>query len=656
MNPNQQPQPFSPNFNFNQMAPSWGGRYPWTPNFKFPANPVTQTHAPHNTQATAAGVQQAMQKRSAQDNSAKRLSATGEKSGVTYKHDNEGHATGQSAFDTLDGYMKKAGLNSFQQQFFTRLIQHGMSETQIKQCVKRAGAEFGEKVAAELNSGFEKLAFASLLPALGRGALALGSKIAPKFTATATRFGVGPAAAQAARQAQKSVVRGATNAATNAKSLASTQGLKDFGKGLTSRSVPAPASRAAQLGQGTQKFFTGEGARRQLGQGALSGAMNPYTGVGTWTDDEGNFDAMKALSSVGGGALLSRFGGKPWQGVQRRALGGMGAGYGVGLGATALGYDVDTGALGRLGYAGGALTPNKLSGLIPRQTLKSLPKGLQRFLGNPMTNRAGTGTLDYLDPIGQAMRLGGKGIKSVAPGVGQFIRNNPGQAAMIGGGLAAGAGGIAAPIVAARGVQSAANQMQQNLLPLANYATETMHNVNKFTNNPLGSMMGGVGDYLKQNPMMAMALLGGLGAAGGGMMGGGTGATLGGIGLPLAYMLASGQNPLQGFMGGGQNVAQTQALMNQAGENQAAANSVNNPLAQLPTRGQENEIARQQQMQQQGNPAGDQAAAQMAAQASGQPTIEQLLAKASPQQMQVLQDPSIPDELKNNIIQELAMS
>jgi hypothetical protein len=342
------------------------------------------------------------------------------------------------------------------------------------------------------------------------------------------------------------------------------------------------------------------------------------------------------------------------QGVQRRALGGMGAGYGVGLGANALGYDVDTEALGRMGYAGGALTPNKLSGLVPRETMKSLPKGLQRFLGNPMTNRAGTGTLDYLDPVGQAMRLGSKGNKNIAPGVGQFVRNNPGQAAMIGGGLAAGAGGIAAPIVAARGVQSAANQMQQNMLTLANYATETMGNINRFTSNPLGSMLGGAGEYLQQNPMMAMALLGGLGAAGGGVMGGGTGATLGGIGLPLAYMLASGQNPLQSFMGGGQNVAQTQAAMNQAGENQAAASSVNNPLAQLPTRSQENEIARQQQMQQQGNPSGDQAAAQMAAQATGQPTIEQLLAKASPQQMQALQDPSVPEELKNNILQELS--
>lgn len=651
MNPNQQPQPFSPNFNFNQMAPSWGGRYPWTPNFKFPANPVTQTHAPHNTQATAAGVQQAMQKRSAQDNSAKRLSATGEKSGVTYKHDNEGHATGQSAFDTLDGYMKKAGLNSFQQQFFTRLIQHGMSETQIKQCVKRAGAEFGEKVADELNSGFEKLAAVlPVLGTLGRGALEVAKYFAPKFTATATRFGVGPAAAQAARQAQRSVVRGATNAAATAKDLASTQGLKNFGKGFMNQSTPA-AGRAMQAGQGARRFLTGPGAKGQMLQGAVTGAANPYTGMGTWRDEQGNFDYMKALSSVGGGALLSRYGGKPLGALQRRALVGEGVGAGAGIGANLMGFDVDTNALARAGFLGGGLAPRSIKSVLPKDMFQGLSPGLQAFARKPLVTSAGKGVLDKVDPFGNLYRAGASGFKKFAP----WAKNNPGQATMVGGGLAAGAGGLAAPIVARNVAQQGIADTQEALLPLAKYTTQTLDNVNRVANNPLGSMMGGVGNYLQQNPMMAMALLGGLGAAGGGMMGGGTGATLGGIGLPLAYMLASGQNPLKGFMGGGQNVAQTQAMMNQAGENQAAANSVNNPLAQLPTRQQENEIARQQQMQQQGNPAGDQAAAQMAAQATGQPTIEQLLAKASPQQMQMLQDPSVPEELKNNLIQELAM-
>lgn len=650
-NPNQQAMPPGQNFNFNQMAPSWGGRYPWTPNFRFPQNPVTQTHAPHNTKATAEGIQQAMQKRSAQDNSAKRLSSSGEKSGVTFKHDNEGHATGQSAFATLDGYMKKAGLNSFQQQFFTRLIQQGLTETQIKKCVKQAGGEFGEKVAAELNSGFEKLAFAGVLPWLGRGAMAAGRYLAPKLTQVAAKRGVGAAAGLAAQQAKRGIVRGATNAAATAKDLASTQGLKNFGTGFMRQQVPTFGSKAMQAGQRVGNFMTGEGAKRQMLQGAASGAFNPYTGFTTWTDDQGNFDATKALSSVGGGALLSRFGGKPMQGVQRRALGGMGAGYGVGLGGNMMGFDVDTEALGRMGYVGGAALPNKLSGLMSRQTLKSLPKPLQKFIGNPMTNRAGTGTLDYLDPVGQGMRFAGKGIKNVAPGVGNYLKSmKPHEAAMLGGGLAAGAGGIAAPIMASRGVQSAANQMQENLMPLANYATETMGNINKFTNNPLGSMMGGVGNYLQENPMMAMALLGGLGAAGGGMMGGGTGATLGGVGLPLAYMLASGQNPLQGMLGG-----QGAGLGGAFGDTQAAAKGINSPLAQLPTRQQDNEISRQQQMQQQGNPSGDQAAAQMAAQASGQPDIQQLLAKATPQQMQSLQDPSVPEELKDNILQELSM-
>ena len=52
---------------------------------------------------------------------------------------------------------KKAGLNSFQINFFGRLMKQGKDEKAIRNAVASAIAKFGEKVSKDLNEGLEKL-------------------------------------------------------------------------------------------------------------------------------------------------------------------------------------------------------------------------------------------------------------------------------------------------------------------------------------------------------------------------------------------------------------------------------------------------------------------------------------------------------------------
>ena len=126
-------------------------------------------------QADAQGVMNAM-KSASQDNNSKRLSSAGEKSGVKFKHDNDGHATGSAAFDTLDAYMKKAGLNSFQASFFSRMISEAVPAEAVRAAIKSAGDKFGEKVAEELQNGFEKISYVKAIQSV---APALKKKIVP---------------------------------------------------------------------------------------------------------------------------------------------------------------------------------------------------------------------------------------------------------------------------------------------------------------------------------------------------------------------------------------------------------------------------------------------------------------------------------------------
>lgn len=120
-----------------------------------PAKPniLSSIQKPAVVKATAEGVNQAANKM-AQARPTKADSKLSK-----YKTDAAHHAQGDDAFASLDSYMKKAGLNSFQTQFFTRLIQAGLPQQSIKIAVKQAGDLLGQDVAIELNQGLSKLAF-----------------------------------------------------------------------------------------------------------------------------------------------------------------------------------------------------------------------------------------------------------------------------------------------------------------------------------------------------------------------------------------------------------------------------------------------------------------------------------------------------------------
>ena len=589
-------------------------------------------------------------KQSAQDNSKPRLSETGSKSGVTFKYDDQGHCTGAEAFDTLDGYMKKAGLNSFQTQFFTRLVQSGFDQSEIRACVKTANDRFGEKIGNELTEGLvelEKVGFAALamraVPAVGRFLFGQGARQAVKKAPAVARQVLKKApevlkkapevlkkAPDVARQALKQapeVLKKVPDVARQALKQAPEVlkkvpaavrqvpgAVKNFGKGLTTKGqlpragefgegvyskaevagnairnmagnaakaeldllkqVPGAAMNVARAAPGAgRRLLTGPGARGQLATGAASGALNPYTGLGSGNIiDEDGFHGGRLLASTLGGAALGRIPGA--QNMMRRGLAGEGFGFAGGYGAQGIGHltgnetlqNVDPLQMARLGYAAGGASafPGLGRGISKIPGVSKLPQGVQRQLQN-IHMKGTTKALTNREPFHLLMQQGGKGLN--------WAKQNKALA----GGL--GMGGYLANQIPNKmdqfkdetlsAIDTAKNDMQdqahgymehydpqiQQALSSANQASEGVNNLTErlqsgeggglmsglFGEGGVGGMMGGIGDYMKKNPWLIPVLLGGLGAGGGYAMGGGGGAALGGIGAPLLYALMSGQ-------------------------------------------------------------------------------------------------------------------
>lgn len=574
-------------------------------------------------------------KQGAQDNAAQRLSATGENSGVSFKHDDEGHLTGADAFKTLDSYMKKAGFNSFQRQFFGRLIQQGMDETMIRASVKTACDRFGDKVAKDLNEGMEKIAFGGLLRAGG----ALARRFAPKMFGQGARQAAGQGARRTLGETVKQTAQKVTNPAfrqglrggakpTNLKSTMYPRG--QFGHGILSasddaanqlarnsyrmgRQLRAMPGRAGQAMLGRNLPGGARQALGQMGTGALTGALNPYTGLGSGNviDDQGNFHLSNLLQSMAGGAALGRVPGM--QRAMQRGMVGEGFGYAGGYGANALGHltgnetlqNVDPRLMAQLGFGAGAAS--SIPG-VPGARSANVTKAMQRY-----------------EPFHAATRATGRGLMNA----GRFAKANPGTAAAVAGGL----GTPAAAMYGLNQINDTAQQAQQDIqnqmhgymehydpqiqevLSEGRQAAQNANQAAQQANNLLGgggeggggvgnivsNLMGGVGNYFKENPMMMLALLGGLGGLGGYGMGGAGGATMGGIGLPLLYLMASGQ--LGNMFGGqgqgdtGQDAAATQAQRQKALEDAQVAHQVQGGnVAQL-QQPRQNELARQQQQQ-----------------------------------------------------------
>ena len=554
---------------------------------------------------------------SAQDNGADRLSASGENSGVTFKHDDQGHLTGADAFKTLDGYMKKAGMNTFQRQFFGRLIEQGMDETMIHASVKTAGDRFGEKVAADLNEGLELMEKSAIWSAAAKAVPWL-SRQAGKLIPSGVKQLIPSGVKQVARKP-------GVAAKAFGRSVAPTVKAAPGAIGRTLKSTVLPGSR--------------EGAKRALGQmgtGAGVGAFNPYTGLGSgniMTED--GFRGDRLLQSMAGGALLGRVPGA--QGMMRRGMVGSSAGWLGGGSANVLGgltgneylKNVDAKSLARLGFGASAATgtPGLSRSLSKIPGVRNIP-GITRLGGKRLTNQ-----MQHYDPYNIAMRGMGNTAKA--------MYRNPGKTLQY-----AGLGGMAATPAAVyhglgnmqQGVQKQLAEAQLGLQDqlatqgeqykdealdqLHGYAqhydkklSPALDRVNQFLGTGeggegggiggmfggLSNMMGGVGDYVKKNPWLIPLLLGGLGAGGGYALGGGGGAALGGLGVPLLYMLATGQlgNMTGGAAGGGQdNAASTAEVQRQAGENAKVTQDMQDPVARVQQQQpQMNEIQRQQQQQ-----------------------------------------------------------
>jgi len=150
------------------------------------------------------------------------------------------------------------------------------------------------------------------------------------------------------------------------------------------------------------------------------------------------------------------------------------------------------------------------------------------------------------------------GTGLVSPGMGAA----PGRGAAPGGGGPVGTNPRLRPTTAdwAKGTAATAGAAGAGTVGYAGYdtynrANQAIDNVNSVAdqyNKTMGegSMLGSAMGWLQnpENQQLAMMLLAGGGAGLGGLLGGGTGATMGGIGLPLLYYLL--QNP--GMFGGQQ--------------------------------------------------------------------------------------------------------
>jgi hypothetical protein len=134
--------PLAPRFSFS--GPPYS-RLPANP------NPLAGGAKPSVTKADTAGAQQALAKIGSMCRS-----ATGE-GNKKYTVREDDSAIGNKAFESLDRF-KRAGLNSFQASFFSRMIQAGLSGNQIKAAIDQAGKRYGQKIATELFEGMSKLA------------------------------------------------------------------------------------------------------------------------------------------------------------------------------------------------------------------------------------------------------------------------------------------------------------------------------------------------------------------------------------------------------------------------------------------------------------------------------------------------------------------
>jgi len=274
--------------------------------------------------ANIAGIEQAKQdKLASQDNASPSRSAAGDSKGVKYKLQNEDHATGTAAFDSLDKYLrmyKKAGLNDFQSTFFSRLINEGRHEHEIHAAVKQAGDQFGYEVGKELKKGLEKLAIMGVLSGLGRAAMAGGKAIGGSVGGAYTGAKAGIAASGAGKAMGQAGT--ALGEAGQAARLAGSQASSAIGSGYqsakgaigtglsnagTSIGTGYQAAKGA-IGTGLSNAGTSIGQNYQAAKGAIGGALpGMQQGLGNAATTAGNFlgNNAKTIGAIGAGGGIA---------------------------------------------------------------------------------------------------------------------------------------------------------------------------------------------------------------------------------------------------------------------------------------------------------------------------------------------------------------
>jgi hypothetical protein len=504
------------NPNMGGFAPnSYSGTMPFRFGTKLPAkpNPLASTQPAQRIEANPAGIQQAMNKRGETyhygrtgkkpsedivDNpikgavgtqatakfgasscgSSMHTSAAGEGK-KKYKVDAAADAKGHDAFKSLDDYMKKAGLNSFQANFFGRLINEGFNIPQLHQAIKQAEHQFGEKVAADLHDGLTKLeksAFASLAP--------FAKNIIPNLGKARNLLG------------------GAAGEAKNIISKVPFGTVADKAKNLIPDASKVKTLFDTAKSRGLNPFGAGSGT------GFLTGALNPHTGAFN-PDSEGNYLSREYLTRVLGsgaaGGLATRVGGKPLQDMATRmrygTLSGMGAGGTLDVLRGWTGYNPNNDSkftnLGQ--YAG------FYGGIAPKS--KPVIDAINKY-----------------EPVNLAMSKAMGGASSAMSGIKDFAKKNPVAAAA---GLGTAGVGAGTAYGLNRINNTIADQALQGRAELNQYANQIQDQIG---NNPLSQ----AGDFFKNNSQWLLPLL---------LMGGGyaAGGPMGGFSLPLMYLMM--QNP-----------------------------------------------------------------------------------------------------------------
>jgi hypothetical protein len=499
--------PYDPATGQNFGNNSWHNTFPMARGLPPRPNPLARSLPIQTVKADVSGIQQAMDKRAESCGASMSRSSAGEGK-VKYKIGDDDLKKGAEAFATLDNYMKKAGLNSFQEQFFSRLIQSGMNHAQIKLAVAKSIELFGNKVASELTDGMQKIAF---FDKVGPFATKVKDFIPKAYENTKNFFGgffggKAPPIKNLSIDDFNTPMSDFVGPLRNSSPYLAGAGARQAAGNLRKDLYEKPFTTAKDL-------LTGEGA----GTGAFTGALNPVTGWDWNLKDEndeyttssvlGGLTNLGARAGAGalGGRLMSRIGGQQFgdvaKRVQQRGLGGQVMGGGLGMVSDSMGLTENAQKnLGRLGYFGGLVAPGSLS-QIPG-VAGYTPRFLQNFMNAPSET-----SLNSIKGW-----LGSLGV----------------------GGIGAGAYGLARMPFAVEDRLKNIDQLAANANQLVNNANQA---VSPFTQ---------LGNFYLQNQGLINPMLGGLAGAGLGYAAGGTpGMTMGGMGgvmLPLILQMAAQGN------------------------------------------------------------------------------------------------------------------